>query len=152
MVKAILFMLFLVGCGQSPVKMAPNDPYFDQYHQDFDRTFNLDTTYIPISWEAMDDQTIAFCSYRGTDYRQIKFNVNYKDVYNSDQIEQIVWHELSHCAALRTDHIDGTVSLNGYVCPISIMGTYAFNTWLIDCCYLPNKSYYTHELATYMGL
>ena len=101
---------------------------------------NISTTFGP-----MDDKHAGICHSWSDGHREITINKKYWDNYSDKQREQLIFHELGHCA-LNRDHNDATITMNDTVCPESIMRSKIFNLFEIAYCYNYDYGHYLQEL------
>ena len=135
--------LLLGGCGFTRVAI-PNDPTFDSIKLQFYYDTGVNVDHIPIYFEDLDGFVIGTCYYSA--FRNyIEIDKNYWDEFNAAEKEQIIYHELGHCALGRIGHTIGYTNW----CPNSIMNTYAFSPWEIENCYIPYHNKYINELMGY---
>lgn len=140
-----LLALFLVGCGKPETVKAYTVsvdanlvPYLDKFTQDI----GVGTDGISAGFTSLTLPTIGQCLVYDNGVRAIQIDKTYWASANDNQKEQLMFHELGHCA-MGLQHIP---DLNGYGCPVSIMYPYEFGE---SPCYTTNKPYYYGELASH---
>ena len=143
-----LLALLFTACGK-PFTVDPQlQPYFGRFEQ------KIGVSAGDISAEFADTtkevnplgEMVAVCTIYTDGSRIIQVDAIYWATLADGQREQLVFHELGHCA-LYLQHTPGNISggaMNG--CPISIMNPYAFGGE-IDC-YDANPAYYYQELRS----
>ena len=154
-------LLLIIGCGKIPIVSdflpAPVDkdprrhrqshPHFKYYIERFEEIYGQSTSHIPINFaddvkERIGGKAVGVCWYWDSGHREIEIDPEYWDRIIDEQREQLIFHELGHCALDRRGHVD--TATNG--CPDSIMRSFAFNISEIDNCYIPNYGPYMDEL------
>jgi len=149
-----LLLLSLTGCGTlpfcghfehfKPYHNPPTDPVFVKYINKFNIEMNMSTN-ISTTFKKMDDKYAGICHSWSDGHREITINKKYWDNYSDKQREQLIFHELGHCA-LNREHNDDTIMLNGTTCPDSVMRSKMFNLFEIAYCYNYDYEHYLQEL------
>ena len=137
MKSLIVLSLLLSACGKAPEINV--DPDIEIYFQKFTQDTGKEVKDISAMFNPMARPTIAMCIFMG-DTRRIEVDRTYWDESSDDDREQIIYHELGHCALYRGHNN----ALNQYKCQASIMHQYIFAE---SPCYKMNKLYYFQELV-----
>lgn len=133
--KRFLILLTLASsCGPNTPIIVDDAlaPYVHKFEKDIDvRVSNVSVGFGPTS-----GNVVGKCLLHGS-YRKITIKKDYWDSVSEVQKEQLMYHELGHCA-LGLGHEDGLLS---NYCPASIMYPFAF-----EYCYKNFPEYYKKEL------
>lgn len=134
-------MLLFSSCG--PINTHVDSelvPYFDR----FEKIIGVSTKGVNGMFISLDAPKLGQCvnGYR----KEVQIDPQVWMSADDDAKEQLVFHELGHCA-MNMGHIpdyftDGPM----YGCPVSIMSPYGFGDWY---CYTQNKEYYYQELKSH---
>lgn len=145
--------MIFAGCGQTPQPVVV-DPTLVPYFKSFTQNIGVNDSGISgqfANTAVMDSsplgEVIGECTIDSDDNRDIQIDPTYWANATADQREQLVYHELSHCAMFigHTPGYIGNGGMNG--CPISIMNPVAFGNFI--SCYTVNKAYYYQELRSH---
>jgi hypothetical protein len=154
--KLLIISLLCIGCGPQPAPHIPVtvDPILAPYLQSFAVNVGVSTGGISANFAPLYNslaETVGECiSYSNGD-RVIQIDPTFWALAANSpgQQEQLLYHELGHCA-LNVGH---TFTFNGPDggCPTSIMYPYVFDSapngdllW----CYTDNKQWYWNEEST----
>lgn len=155
--RLLIVALFIIGCGSKPkdhFRHVPSpapfkyslEAEFIPYYERFTDVYKVDVKYVA-GWFAdtnsHSENAVGIC-YSYTDgSRRIEIDPDYWANSSDDGKEQLMFHELGHCA-LNLDHNETTIDLKNYgIIPASIMWPYTFGeNWY----YAELKDYYLKEL------
>lgn len=142
--RSLLFLGMVValsGCGQEQAKEpAIVDEALASYLVKFELDVGASTKDIDVVFGALDGDVVGVC-YAWTDgKRKIVIDKEYWDLEREEQKEELIFHELGHCA-MGLDHDEGVSLVGTIYCPTSIMYPYTF-----DYCYERYRDYYISEL------
>lgn len=141
-VRGLIFAstAILSACGgyrSTPTAIQVTD--IKVYMDRFASTYNIDISYIPANFEKQDGNAVGMCLEWSNGTREIHIDPDYWNKVGEYGREELVFHELGHCA-LGLEH-DNTLLDSGI--PTSIMYPYAFGE--ADY-YPPNRPYYFYQL------
>lgn len=127
---AIVVSLSMMSCGQDNFRSQyPSfvDPEFVSYVADFESKMNLKAFYITIKFGDLPGRVMGQCSLWDDGQREIIIDTAYWDRENEIGREQLMYHELGHCA-MNLDHNSATVldPNTNQVIEASIMNPYYF--------------------------
>lgn len=141
----LIVLILLSACGKAQVSTdggaivdSELAPYFDR----FDSDIGANTSGINAYMAPQTYPTIAQCILYSNGRRDIQVDPTIWNNADDSAREQILFHELGHCA-LFLDHIS---TLNSSNCPVSVMYPYAFGD---SSCYLNNRQVYYDELKSH---
>jgi len=139
-----LFLLLLSGCGQQPAPTMPAhvDPLLVPYFAKFTQYIGVRTDNISAGFVSLTLPRVGQCSLYDDGSRIIQIDPIYWAKIGDDLKEQLVFHELGHCA-MGLQHIKDVDANN---CPVSIMFPSVFGD---TPCYINNKYRYYQELELY---
>ena len=153
--KWLLILPLLASCGnlpfcgfmegKKPYHNPPTDAVFVKYIKKFNTEMNMSTN-ISTTFGTMKEKYAGVCHSWTNGHREITINKKHWDNYSDKQREQLIFHELGHCALNREHHNDDTITLNGTLCPDSIMRSKMFNYFEIAYCYNYDYEHYLQEL------
>ena len=135
----------LIGCGrpeQANQAVITVDAALAPYLARFTQDIGVSSDGISASLVDLNAATAGECIKQADGSKQIQINITWWSNADDDGKEQLMFHELGHCA-MGLQHV-ADVDSNG--CPISIMYPYVFGNTL---CYTGNKHYYFRELASH---
>lgn len=149
----ILIALSVVSCGRNndhssyPNDGSPHipvtvDPLLAPYMIKFENDVGVNTSGITAQFAALTAPTVGQCVQYSNGDKVIQIDPIYWATAVLSTREQILYHELGHCA-MNLQHI---VTLDASNCPISIMYPNAFG---FLPCYVNNEGYYYTELASH---
>lgn len=132
----------------SPAQVRQVDPALEPYVSKFEKEFDVAVDY-PVTFASIlptDGKRVGQCVTWQNGARKIMIDSTYWQYCNDAQAEQLVYHELGHCA-LGLGHDDRTIKFKDEDgdWPISIMRTTAFNKVEIEV-YSKHRDYYVQEL------
>lgn len=150
-----LIALFLIGCAKpQPPVSAPVvvDPALAPYLVSFNHDIGVNTDGISVGFADTSGnanplgETVGECIVYSEGstvvQRVIQIDPTYWATCNANERQQLVYHELGHCA-MGLQHITGVDSNN---CPLSIMYPYVFGG---SNCYSSQMPYYFQELESH---
>lgn len=139
-----LLLLLLSGCAKAQSNTTEEVVvdsallfYFDKFHSDI----GVDTSNISGAIIALKHPTVGNCVTYDDNSKTINIDKSFWDKSTSNEREEVVYHELGHCA-MGLKHDDRLDSDN---CPLSIMYFAAFGG---NNCYAKQIGYYFNELVS----
>ena len=129
-------------------KFKTIDPEMIAYVESFELDFNIKIDNLVVGFDydnlvVEGDSKAGYCEVKAN-LAQITINVKVWDNLKTNvHREQLMYHELGHCALRDFTHRDG--KLKGG-CPESIMNSRIFNDRAIRDCYIPRRGYYIEEM------
>lgn len=89
---------------------------------------------------------------KGNIFNQIVIDKLFYNLYrfNFNRMENLIWHELGHCA-LGIDEHDDTRLKEDEFCPNSLMNSEGFGDEELSYCYIKYKKHYEKDLFTIKG-
>lgn len=131
----LLLALMLASCGQEDAPSLTGfyrevDSQLEEHVQLFEREwgkdidFKVEISTIPV--ENKEDKKAGVCYTWTTGKKIVVIDTEFFATRTKTQIEQIVMHELGHCA-LNKDHDNTTWTFERFILPNSVMRSYAFN-------------------------
>lgn len=131
-----ILLLLAIGCGPAKIKVDPEiAPYFARFTQ----AVGIETTGISAVIVDLKGPLGACDIWNSDGSRLIQIDSNFWTSADDDAKEQVIFHELGHCA-MYLGHIPD-LDINN--CPVSIMYPYAFGDLN---CYRNYKNHYYLEL------
>ena len=128
------------GTNNRPGKIHKDfQPYVDKFFDYYGKTEEIIVEY------TQDEDYAGVCYYWLIGSNEIKINQKYWNNASDMQREQLIFHELGHCI-LNRDHDDSHVDIQGFMCPNSIMRSWAFNYFEIQYCYNKDYDHYIGDL------
>lgn len=143
-INKIIFLLLAltsVGCGKKGIVDPKLQVYMDRFSQDI----GVDVSYIDAKFGTLEGITVGVCK-QGAFLSEITIDRGYWDFTTASDREELVMHELGHCA-LNLNHNEGRIPVTN--CPISIMFPYVFGS---DVCYTGNRPHYIAQLKASKNL
>jgi predicted SprT family Zn-dependent metalloprotease len=133
--QVLVFMLVLTACGQENAPSLTGyyrqvDSELEEYVQLFEKEwgkeidFQVKISTIPVENE--ESKKAGVCYVWTTGKKIAVIDTEFFATRTKNQIEQVVMHELGHCA-LNKKHDDTTWNFERYRFPNSVMRSYAFN-------------------------
>jgi len=119
---AALILLTFANCGKQ--KDAYVDPAFATYVSDFENKIDVSTKGITIRFGKTEPPVIGIC-FRMDESNEVVINAEWWDYMTNLGREQLLFHELGHCA-MYLDHDDRRVVVDGKEIQGSIMNSYWF--------------------------
>lgn len=158
MIKAILPILLIVGCGGNLTDYVKRTTYvnkrtphieeeFRPFVNKFDNIYGTDVR-ILVAWSTLGETTLGECHSWSDGYREIKIDDVKWPYLTEDGKEHLIFHELGHCI-FNLDHNSNYITINSWHnIPESIMNPYAFGDRKY---YSDNKDYYFNQLGEASG-
>lgn len=152
--RSLTLLALCVACGQSPLDhvKAPNpDKPFTfaleaeliPYWARFTESVNAKSSHVAGFFKKLDKPTVGLCTSYEEGSRKIEIDPDYWQSVNALGKEQLVFHELGHCA-LNLDHNSNMLDLHeAGMIPASIMYPYVFGE---EPYYEEFRNYYIKEL------
>jgi hypothetical protein len=145
----------LLGCGvfeENDFKQKPNkdfdwvsSPELNNYLIKFSKYYKVQTSHIATEFTILKDDVVGYCWWFDDGSRKIEIDSNFWIKASDDEKEDLVWHELGHCA-LNLKHDSNLIDIGNYnQIPKSIMNPYVFGQMPY---YSDYKIYYFDELKT----
>ncbi len=132
-------LLFIVSaCGREPYV----DPELFQYAKNFEKEIGYSTANITMIFRDLDMPTIGRCTIDLSSNNLIEIDSNFWMISDFDEKEQLMYHELGHCA-MYLDHDDRKITHQYMEMPGSIMNSYFFGDFPF---YKQHKTQYKEAL------
>lgn len=137
MIYLLALTVALTACGTEPAKVDPDlKPYFERFSQDM----GWDVSNVSGEFSTTIRPVVAQCiSGQGS---KIQVDRAYFDTLDDLAKEQLLYHELGHCA-FNLAHDDSQVYYKGSYVPASIMNISTFGDWYF---YRELRNTYKHAL------
>lgn len=136
----VLISMCLFSCGRPPAKI---DPILKPYLMQFETDVNASTEGIDVGFGTLQFPVLGECeSGLNSQNNKITIDSAYWAKASNNQKQQLVYHELGHCA-LGLGHV---TTFKADRCPDSIMYPYAFGD---SYCYSNERNYYFQELESH---
>lgn len=151
----VLVSMLSCGCGtqhsidhsgsnqEAPHAEVSVDAELAPYLSKFSIDIGVSTSGISASFQALTAPSVGQCVKYSNGDKSIVIDPTYWSIASLYAREEVVYHELGHCA-MNLGHID-TVDAN--LCPVSIM---YHATFANENCYSLKKSYYYAELRSHL--
>jgi hypothetical protein len=150
--------MILIGCTPQPFPAQPRivNPAFETYVQSFEATWG-NTAEMTIEFSTLNNNLVGLCSITSGTYkygtRTIQIDSTYWNDIDSDGQEQLIYHEMGHCALGRMhwSALDNNTACQTYTlagtwvsgCPLTIMYPVAFGN---NGFYAQDRTYFWSEL------
>lgn len=134
-----LIMLFVLSaCGKEPYV----DPELYQYAKTFEQEIGYSTENITMIFTNLDMPTIGRCTVEVSENNLVEIDKNFWAMSDFDEREQLMYHELGHCA-MYLEHDDRKINYQNMEMPGSIMNSYFFGDFIF---YKNHKTQYKEAL------
>lgn len=136
----------LAGCGQEKTKEpAIVDEALAEYVVQFETDIGVSAEGISVVFGELEKDMVGLCQTWSNGTKKITIDKEYWDMETETQREELMFHELGHCA-MNLDHDESQMQTNRIVCPTSIMYPYTF-----EYCYAAYREHYVSELKNKTG-
>lgn len=155
--RAFLLIPILFSCGQTnvkdtytgttppPAQIRSIDPRLLAAVETFEANWGRQISF-PVEVQDLNSGTVGVCISWTNGARHVKVDSDAVRTYSSEKLEQVVMHELGHCA-LNRGHLEAVItwSWTSFAVPYSVMHPYVFNDLGMEA-YRREKTHYISEL------
>lgn len=134
----LVILFVLSACGKEPYV----DPELYQYAKTFEQEIGYSTENITMIFTNLDMPTIGRCTIDFSSNNLIEIDKNFWFISDFDEREQLMYHELGHCA-MYLEHDDRKINYQYMELPGSIMNSSFFGDFIF---YKNHKKEYKEAL------